>query len=87
DEAIEIARTRRLTINPRNGVAELSHAPAAVANPVPPAAVREAPASEDPRTLRARGFTLDDLTDIGMDADFAGGALDVGDEDQVIAYA
>lgn len=87
DEAIEIARTRRLTINPRNGVAELSHAPAAVANPVPPAAVREAPASEYPRTLRARGFTLDDLTDIGMDADFAGGALDVGDEDQVIAYA
>lgn len=86
DKAIEIARTRRLTINPRNGIAEISHV-AAPAEQV--AAQMPAPltATPDPRTLRSRGFSVDDLTELGIDAAFATGALDLGDEDEILTYA
>ncbi|WP_231568570.1 3'-5' exonuclease [Rhodococcus sp. MEB064] len=87
DEAIEIARTRRLAINPRNGIAEISYQPervaaASAAVPAPPVHTQV-----DDRTLRSRGFALEDLTALGMDSSFADGALDIGDEDEILAYA
>ena len=90
DEAIAIAQKSRLNINPRNGVAELvpvtDEIPGAVkavstAAPPPVAAVVEEP------TLRARGYTVDDFTDLGMDSAFASGALDLSGSDAVLEYA
>lgn len=88
DEAIDIARKSKLNINPRNGVAELipvdDVAPEPVAQPYvpPPPAV---PTGE--LTLRDRSFTVDDLTNLGIDAAFAAGALDLSGDDAVIEYA
>lgn len=91
DEAIKIARTSTVTINPRNGIAELipvDDQPAAVQVPVtpPPPPVPTASAETEP-SLRAREYTVEDFTDLGMDADFAAGALDLSGSDAVLEYA
>ncbi|WP_027504826.1 3'-5' exonuclease [Rhodococcus sp. UNC23MFCrub1.1] len=87
DKAIEIARTRRLTINPRNGIAEISYASEPVVAEPAPTVHSAAAAPLHPRTLRSRGFSDVDLTDLGMDAVFVAGAMDLGDEDDILAYA
>lgn len=93
DEAIAIAKTRKLDINPRNGIAELIPvAETGTATPVAPPATpaptttpTEPPEAE--QSLRARGYTVDDLTALGIDATFAAGALNLAGEDAVLEYA
>ncbi|WP_328812285.1 3'-5' exonuclease [Rhodococcus sp. NBC_00297] len=87
DEAIEIARTRRLAINPRNGIAEISYQPERVAAASAAVPAPSALKPVDDRTLRSRGFAHEDLTALGMDSAFADGALEIGDEDEILAYA
>lgn len=92
DEAIAIAQKSRLEINPRNSIAELipvddhqhvTPTPApVVAPPKPPRAARPVA-----RTLREREFTVEHLADLGIDADFATGALDIADADELLEYA
>ncbi|BBY36829.1 DNA helicase [Mycobacterium mantenii] len=89
DEAIAVAQKSKISINPRNGVAELI--PVDEFSP-PPAAIVEPPSSpmESQRaehSLRQREYTVDDLTDLGIDAAFAEGALDLLGEDTVLEYA
>ncbi|MBY4229792.1 DEAD/DEAH box helicase [Rhodococcus fascians] len=93
DEAIKIAQTRRMTINPRNGVAELlpvENLPPVFVAPTVTAARAEAlelPDSHAEKTLREREFTVEHLADLGMDHDFATGALDINDPDALLEYA
>lgn len=93
DEAIAIAQKSRVNINPRNGVAELipvdeqpARAPATAPSPPPVAAPIDAE-REAEQSLRAREFTVDDFTGLGMDAAFAEGALDLQGSDAVLDYA
>ena len=64
DKAIAIAKSSKININPRNGVAELipveETAPAAP--PVAPAPVAPPVATDGERSLRAREYTVEDLT-------------------------
>ncbi|CAM2809017.1 UvrD-helicase domain-containing protein [Skermania piniformis] len=88
DDAIELARTTRVRINPANGIAELVAAQSAPAEPAPVVqAPTPGPASAGPATLRSRSYTVDDFSALGFDADFAAGALDLTDEDAVLDYA
>ncbi len=91
DEAIAIARKSRVDINPRNGVAELIP----VDEPSPPIPVTGQPeptpaatteAADEP-SLRARQYTVDDFIDLGFDAAFAEGALDLVGADALLEYA
>jgi len=89
DEAIAVAQKSKISINPRNGVAELI--PVDAFSP-PPALTVEPPKSpprpeRSDRSLREREYTLDDLTDLGLDAAFAEGALDLHGEDTLLEYA
>lgn len=90
DEAIAIAKTRKLDINPRNGIAELipvdevpPAAPAGAAQEVPPPAGD----TDGEQSLRVREYTIEDLTALGIDATFAAGALDLAGEDALLDYA
>ena len=90
DEAIAIAKTRKLDINPRNGIAELIPVDEVV--PSPPAVTAQqvsVPAGSAPeqRSLRAREYTVEDLTALGIDASFAAGALDLVGEEILLDYA
>lgn len=89
DEAIAIAKTRKLDINPRNGIAELI--PIEEVSPAPFVAPRQlpAPARDTPAeaSLRSREYTVEDLTALGIDATFAAGALDLVGEDVLLEYA
>ena len=90
DEAIDIARKSRLNINPRNGVAELIPVDDVAPEPAVTPPVLGAPPVESTSgdaSLRDRSFTVDDLTDLGIDATFAAGALDLSGDDTVIEYA
>lgn len=91
DEAIEVAKTSKLSINPRTGVAELIPIEANVSPPVTelkPQRVAPPPVAErTERSLREREFVVEDLTDLGIDAAFAEGALDLVGEDAVLEYA
>lgn len=91
DEAIAYAQKTSVKINPRNGVAELipidDHPIPPVA--LPPELTPATPSSESSKetSLRQREFTVSDLTDLGMDAAFAEGALDLVGGDAVLDYA
>ncbi|MFD0449596.1 UvrD-helicase domain-containing protein [Rhodococcus aetherivorans] len=93
DEAIAIAQKSRVNINPRNGVAELipvDDQPVTASAPVTPPPVTAPPAAAEDEvetSLRAREFTVDDFTALGMDAAFAEGALDLLGSDAVLDYA
>jgi superfamily I DNA/RNA helicase len=90
DEAIDVARKSRLSINPRNGVAELipvDDVPPVAARPTPAASVGPPPAGVGEKSLRERSFTVDDLTALGIDLGFAEVALDLSGDDAVIEYA
>lgn len=92
DDAIEQARKVKVSINPRNGIAELIRADqASVAEPelAEPTVVAEtvADAAARDETLRQREFTVEHFTDIGIDADFAKGALDISDASKLLDYA
>ncbi|OBG06228.1 UvrD-helicase domain-containing protein [Mycolicibacter sinensis] len=90
DEAIAIAKTRKLDINPRNGIAELIPVDD-VAPATPTVAPQQIPApasgADSERSLRAREYTVEDLTTLGIDAAFAAGALDLVGEDALLDYA
>ncbi|MGO9349552.1 MAG: 3'-5' exonuclease [Mycobacterium sp.] len=89
DKAIAIAKSSKININPRNGVAELipvdDTAPTAL--PAAPAPVAPPVAADGERSLRARQYTVEDLTNLGFDAAFAAGALDLVGADAVLEYA
>ena len=92
DEAIEIAKTSRLSINPRNGVAELiagaaEPEPPRTPAPVTPAATPQPASTDTERSLRERSYVVDDLVNLGIDRTFAEGALDLVGEDAVLEYA
>ncbi|MGV0834497.1 3'-5' exonuclease [Mycolicibacterium thermoresistibile] len=92
DEAIHVAKTSQISINPRNGVAELIPVDANVAPPpvpVTPPQPAAPPMVSEPaeQSLRDREFTVEHLTDLGIDATFAEGALDIVGEDAVLEYA
>ncbi|OZC49296.1 DNA helicase UvrD [Rhodococcus sp. RS1C4] len=93
DEAIKIAQTRRMTINPRNGVAELlpveDAPPVRIASPLVAARVAAPNVNESlvEKTLREKEFTVEHLAALGMDHDFAAGALDINDPDLLLEYA
>lgn len=96
DEAIAIAQKTRVNINPRNGVAELIPIDENSVHPPTPAPdlATETPRpiprtpSEEPgsHTLRGREFAVSDFTDLGIDADFAAGALDISNADDLLEY-
>jgi superfamily I DNA/RNA helicase len=93
DKAIAIAKNSKININPRNGVAELIPiddtppvtAPSTLASP----ASTPVPSSgaEEHQSLRAGEYTVDDLTNLGFDTDFAAGALDLVGDDAILDYA
>ncbi len=89
DKAITVAKNSRIDINPRNGVADLipidDTAPPSSAPPTP-TPVPSSGAEEHP-SLRAREYTVEDLTNLGFDRDFAAGALDLVGDDAVLDYA
>jgi superfamily I DNA/RNA helicase len=90
DKAIAIAKSSKIDINPRNGVAELipvdETAPAEP--PVAPEPIVAPPVATDgEQCLRAREYTVEDLTSLGFDAAFAAGALDLVGADAVLEYA
>ncbi|GAA4388323.1 3'-5' exonuclease [Tsukamurella soli] len=95
DEAIEIAKSSRMDINPRNGVGELipvATTPEPIRQvPTQPrhAEPTPAPAPSGPRSrsLRQREFTVDYLADLGFAAEFAAGALDLTDSTGLLEYA
>ncbi|MFZ2527370.1 MAG: 3'-5' exonuclease [Rhodococcus sp. (in: high G+C Gram-positive bacteria)] len=94
DDAIAIAQKSRVNINPRNGVAELIPvddqptfaAPTATAQPRSLAVSTDAEVDGE-LSLRAREFTVADFTDLGIEAAFAEGALDLCSSDAVLDYA
>ncbi len=89
DEAIKVAQSSKIHINPRNGVAELI--------PVQPSPSAALPRTKTPlaspapqrteRSLREREYTLEDLTTLGFDAGFAQGALELVGAEAVLEYA
>lgn len=87
DDAIDIAKKTRLSVNPVNGIAELitdttSEAPSPV--PAPPAPAYEPAALEG--LLRAKGFDRQSLVDeLGIDAAIAEDALVATTEDELMA--
>lgn len=89
DEAIAIAQKSKISINPRNGVAELI--PVDEVTPPPMATAEPFVAPAEPkrtdRSLREREYAVADLTDLGLDAGFAERALDLVGEDTVLEYA
>jgi superfamily I DNA/RNA helicase len=89
DEAIEVAQKSKISINPRNGVAELIPVED-LAPPSPPTsqpvALPEATERVE-RSLREREYTVEDLTNLGIDAAFAEGALDLVGAEAVLEYA
>lgn len=95
DEAIAVARKTRLTVNPVNGVTEIStvaEAPAPVQTvaPTPPARGREslAPAPVVPSLLVNLGLDRKDLVDVlGIDESLAARALAAVDENALMALA
>jgi len=92
DEAIEIAKTSRLSINPRNGVAELiagaaEPQPARIPAPAAPPPTAQPVSGNAERSLRDRSYVVDDLVNLGIDRVFAEGALDLVGEDAVLEYA
>lgn len=91
DDAIEQARKVRMSINPRNGIAELIKADQAVEVPAsrplaPQLAATEVPSTVE-RSLREREFTVEMFTDLGIDADFAEGVLDITEPSELLDYA
>ena len=89
DEAIGVAKTTTLTLNPVNGIPEIITLPTPDAQPLPP---RKVPASE-PETLRPAavpllvrlGLNRDGLVDeLGIDATLADAALAASDEDALL---
>jgi superfamily I DNA/RNA helicase len=89
DEAIEVAQKSKIQINPRNGVAELIPVDDFAAPPTPaPQPTAPPPMAErTERSLREREYTIDDLTNLGIDALFAEGAMDLVGADTVLEYA
>lgn len=89
DEAIEVARTSRININPRNGVAELipiDHS--GFVAPAPPKVFVAPPAPQRAeRSLREREYVLEDLTNLGLDERFSEDALDLVGAEAVLEYA
>lgn len=90
DEAIAIAQKSRVDINERNGIAELIPVdePAAGAKEfsVPSVSASRGSNQEVELSLRDREFTVDDFADLGIDATFAEGALDLRG-DAILDYA
>ncbi|UXN24515.1 UvrD-helicase domain-containing protein [Curtobacterium flaccumfaciens] len=88
DEAIKIAKSQVLRVNPVNGVTELIAAPA----PAAPASqsarwVPEPPTSQKP-FLDQFGYTVDDLTSsLGFDLETAERLLGFAADDELLAFA
>lgn len=91
DEAIEIARSSSLRINPYNGVAELIAAgePELDDEPTPGFSKPVEPAAKSVRPLfESMGVTLSDLTvKLGLDSALASRAMAAIDEDQLFGVA
>ncbi|BBY73586.1 DNA helicase [Mycolicibacterium parafortuitum] len=89
DEAIAVAQKSKISINPRNGVAELIPVEEFTPPPAPaaPPTIAPAPVEIAEPSLRQREYTLDDLVDLGIDAVFAEKALDLVGEDTLLEYA
>lgn len=101
DEAIRVAERTMLRVNPISGIAEIrtvepaareTPQPAATPSSPPPADVVATPpppsaAADAPALLAAYGITAEQLTDLGLDEDFATRAMAVTDEDAVLALA
>jgi superfamily I DNA/RNA helicase len=89
DNAIAIAQNSKIDINPRNGVAELIPTDDATPNAATPSVAPPASSSDtgEHQSLRAREYTVEDLTNLGFDADFAASALDLVGDDAVLDYA
>ncbi len=90
DEAIDVAKKVRLTLNPISGVPEIieasAEAPAVAVPREKPAAQPTAP--EPTRLLAAYGYGLTDLTDdLGLQTRFAERVLSAEDEDALLAIA
>lgn len=96
DEAIKRAKTTSLRINPVNGIAELVHAepvpaaasvPAPIPEPAPAPVPAPAPATAPTPLLTAHDITAGQLTELGLDTDFAQRALAATGEDALLAVA
>lgn len=96
DDAIEIAKKSRLSVNPVNGVLELVQEeidPPHTPHPTPPRVVPHPETHAEPEVhaepvLPSRGITLTDLVDeLGIDRDLATAALDAVSDDELSAIA
>ncbi|GAA1830308.1 UvrD-helicase domain-containing protein [Agromyces salentinus] len=92
EEAIKRARTRKLQINPVNGIAELIEAEPAVDAPAPAAPkvwTESAQAGAAPSSfLTEKSYFVADLTDeFGFPADLAAEAFAAATEDELLAFA
>ncbi|KQM81288.1 3'-5' exonuclease [Agromyces sp. Leaf222] len=94
EEAIKRARTRKLQINPVNGIAELIEAEPAVDAPAPAvpkvwAESAQAEAEAAPSSfLTEKSYFVADLTDeFGFPADLAAEAFAAATEDELLAFA
>lgn len=94
DEAIREAQRTTLRVNPVSGIAEIRRVePDAV--PEPTTAVERPEARPEPQPevtartslLAAYGLSVTDLTGLGLDEDFAARAMEITDEEDVLALA
>jgi len=89
DEAIKIAKSQILRVNPVNGVTELIAAPAPVV-PAPQDAwtAPKQPTASPHAFLEQFGYTIDDLTSsLGFDVETAERLLVIQAEDKLLAFA
>ncbi|UFU01871.1 AAA family ATPase [Ruania suaedae] len=83
DEAIEVAKTVAIRINPLNGIPELTATPP-VAPVAPVAAPRPRPDDIDTTAyplLETQGISVEDLRELGIDAQVAEQVVTIADED------
>jgi hypothetical protein len=88
DTAIERARTRKLQINPVNGIAEIIEA-APIAQPEKPQKPAPAPVLSEPSSyLISLSYLITDLTvEFGFPEDLAGAAFETTTEDELLDFA
>lgn len=88
DDAIEVARKSKLSLNPVNGVAEVTEVTVPAAQPATVPAEMSSLLAAEPGYLANVGFVLTDLTEgLGIAEDVARRALAVPDEDALFEVA
>jgi hypothetical protein len=87
DEAIHRARTRKLRVNPINGIAELIEVSTPDSVPAPKPTYEVNPAPSVAPHLAALGYSAADLASLGLDDEVAGVLLQAMSDDELFTIA